>query len=99
MPNNNDGSTVVTYSSLNLAADEIQRQGKQLSEDLEAIRTMIASVSELWEGEAKTAYAAAQEKWTTDAGFIRDNLTDIAQKVREASPLYRSGDKRAAANF
>ncbi|MER7551094.1 MULTISPECIES: WXG100 family type VII secretion target [Streptomyces] len=96
---NNDGTTVVTYASLDLAAAEIKRQGKQLAEDLEAIRTMIAGVSELWEGEAKRAYADAQERWRTDASAIRDNLNDIAQKVSEASPIYRSGDKRAAANF
>ncbi|PCG81978.1 WXG100 family type VII secretion target [Streptomyces sp. WZ.A104] len=99
MANNNDGTTVVTYASLDLAAGEIERQSKQLAQDLDEIKTMVASVSELWEGEAKEAYRLSQVKWNEDAGFIRDNLKDIAQKVREAAPLYRSGDKRSAANF
>ncbi|MFJ9111763.1 WXG100 family type VII secretion target [Streptomyces sp. NPDC102283] len=96
---NNDGTTVVTYASLDLAAGEIRKQAKQLDMDLKEIQSMIAKVSEVWEGEAKQAYTAAQDRWRTDADAIRGNLDDIARKVSEASPIYRSGDKRAAANF
>ncbi|MEI5034779.1 WXG100 family type VII secretion target [Streptomyces sp. CA-278952] len=96
---NNDGTTVVTYASLDLAAGEIRKQAKQLDMDLKEIQSMIAKVSEVWEGEAKRAYTAAQDRWRTDADAIRGNLDDIARKVSEASPIYRSGDKRAAANF
>jgi WXG100 family type VII secretion target len=96
---NNDGTTVVTYASLDLAAIEIRKQAKALSEDLNEIRAMITAVSEVWEGEAKQAYVAAQNRWKADADAIRANLDDIAKKVSEASPIYRSGDKRAAANF
>ncbi|MBK3544498.1 WXG100 family type VII secretion target [Streptomyces rubiginosohelvolus] len=95
----NDGTTVVTYASLDLAAGEIKRQAGQLAKDLEEIRAMVAKVSEMWEGEAKEAYRTAQDKWRTDANAIRANLDDIAKKVLEASPTYRAGDKRAAANF
>lgn len=95
----NDGTTVVTYASLDLAAGEIRKQAKALAQDLDEIKSMIAKVSELWEGEAKQAYITAQKNWDTDAHAIRANLDDIAQKVLAASPIYRSGDKRAAANF
>ncbi|MFJ3935378.1 WXG100 family type VII secretion target [Streptomyces parvus] len=96
---NNDGTTVVTYASLDLAAAEIKKQAKQLAQDLDEIKSMIAKVSELWEGEAKQAYITAQQKWDADATAVRSNLDDIAQKVLAASPIYRGGDKRAAANF
>ncbi|MEW1611222.1 MULTISPECIES: WXG100 family type VII secretion target [unclassified Streptomyces] len=96
---NNDGTTVVTYASLDLAAASIDRQAKQLDQDLRAIKSMIASVSELWEGEAKTAYRDAQKRWDADATGIRENLSQIARAVRDAETAYRSGDKRAAANF
>ncbi|MET8055575.1 WXG100 family type VII secretion target [Streptomyces microflavus] len=96
---NNDGTTVVTYASLDLAAGAIDRQAKQLDQDLKAIKAMIASVSELWEGEAKTAYRDAQQRWDTEATGIRENLSQISRAVREAEAAYRSGDKRAAANF
>lgn len=95
----NDGTTVVTYASLELAAAAIDRQAKQLDQDLTAIKTMIASVSELWEGEAKSAYQDAQKRWDADATGIRENLSQISRAVRDAGTAYRSGDKRAAANF
>ncbi|MGW2182246.1 WXG100 family type VII secretion target [Streptomyces sp. NPDC001732] len=99
MPNNNDGTMVVTYSSLDLAAGAIERQSKQLQEDLASIKRMIANVSELWVGEAKSAYDTAQRGWDNDATAIHNALSEISRKVREAGAAYHAGDKRARANF
>ncbi|MFH9607650.1 WXG100 family type VII secretion target [Streptomyces sp. DH8] len=95
----NDGTTVVTYASLDLASSEIKKQAANLAQDLKEISSMIAKVSELWEGEAKQAYTTAQTRWNADATAIQSNLNEIARKVAEAAPIYRGGDKRAAANF
>ncbi|MFG2562518.1 WXG100 family type VII secretion target [Streptomyces sp. NPDC048496] len=99
MPNNNDGTMVVTYSSLDLAAGDIDRQSKQLQEDLASIKRMIANVSELWVGEAKEAYDVAQAGWDDDATAIHRALSEISRKVRDAGTAYHAGDKRARANF
>ncbi|MER5744873.1 WXG100 family type VII secretion target [Streptomyces sp. NPDC059913] len=96
---NNDGTMVVTYASLDLAAGAIDRQSKQLEEDLASIKRMIAHVSELWVGEAKSAYDAAQRGWDNDATAIHNALSEISRKVREAGASYHAGDKRARANF
>ncbi|MFC3235448.1 WXG100 family type VII secretion target [Streptomyces nitrosporeus] len=90
---------VVTYSSLEMAASSIDRQSKQLQEDLASIKRMVASVSELWVGEAKSAYDASQAGWDRDATAIHTALSDISRKVREAGTSYQAGDKRARANF
>ncbi|MEU0302273.1 WXG100 family type VII secretion target [Streptomyces sp. NPDC006175] len=95
----NDGTMVVTYSSLEQAAGDIDRQSKQLQEDLAAIKRMIASVSELWVGEAKSAYDASQAGWDRDATGIHTALSEISRKVRDAGVAYHAGDKRARANF
>ncbi|MDW4916811.1 WXG100 family type VII secretion target [Streptomyces californicus] len=95
----NDGTTVVTYSSLDLASLEIKKQAADLDRDLHEISSMIAQVSDIWEGEAKRAYVDAQRKWNANADAIKSNLEEISKKVAEAAPIYRSGDKRAAANF
>ncbi|MFE9457817.1 WXG100 family type VII secretion target [Streptomyces californicus] len=95
----NDGTTVVTYSSLDLASLEIRKQAADLAQDLREISSMIAQVSDVWEGEAKRAYVDAQRKWNAETTAIQANLDEIAKKVAEAAPIYRSGDKRAAANF
>ncbi|MCX5105453.1 WXG100 family type VII secretion target [Streptomyces sp. NBC_00053] len=99
MSGNNDGTMVVTYASLDLAAGAIDRQSKQLQEDLAAIKRMIANVSELWVGEAKSAYDTAQKGWDDDATAIHNALSEISRKVREAGGSYHAGDKRARANF
>ncbi|MFF2010884.1 WXG100 family type VII secretion target [Streptomyces sp. NPDC058195] len=99
MPNDNGGTMVVTYASLELAAGAIERQGKQLQEDLASIQRMIAQVSELWVGEAKRAYDIAQQGWENDATAIHNALSEISRKVREAGAAYHAGDKRARANF
>ncbi|WP_030558131.1 WXG100 family type VII secretion target, partial [Streptomyces exfoliatus] len=78
MPNN-DGTMVVTYASLDLAAGDIELQSKQLKDDLAAIKAKIASVSELWVGEAKEAYDAAQAGWDRDATGIHTALSDISR--------------------
>ncbi|MFH8760284.1 WXG100 family type VII secretion target [Streptomyces atroolivaceus] len=95
----NDGTMVVTYASLEQAAGDIDRQSRQLQEDLAAIKRVVASASELWVGEAKTAYDAAQAGWDRDATAIQTALTEISRKVREAGMAYQGGDKRARANF
>lgn len=99
MSSNPDGTMVVTYASLDLAAGAIDRQSKQLQEDLAAIQQMIRNVSELWVGEAKTAYDTAQRGWNDDATMIHTALSEISRKVRDASTAYHAGDRRARANF
>ncbi|MFF9689833.1 MULTISPECIES: WXG100 family type VII secretion target [unclassified Streptomyces] len=95
----NDGTMVVTYASLEQAAGDIDRQSRQLQEDLASIKRMVASVSELWVGEAKSAYDAAQAGWDRDATGIQTALAEISRKVRDAGTAYQAGDKRARANF
>jgi WXG100 family type VII secretion target len=99
MSNNNDGTMAVHYSSLHAAADAIDGQSKNLQEDLAAIKQKIASVSELWVGEAKTAYDAAQAGWNADARAIHTALSEISSKVRDAADAYRAGDHRSGAGF
>ncbi|MFE6666946.1 WXG100 family type VII secretion target [Streptomyces sp. NPDC057697] len=99
MPSNHDGTMVVTYASLDLAAGAIDRQSKQLQEDLASIKRMIANVSELWVGEAKSAYDTAQQGWDNDARAIHTALSEISKKVHEAGTAYHAGDKRARAHF
>ncbi|CAM5646901.1 ESAT-6-like protein OS=Streptomyces microflavus OX=1919 GN=Smic_61950 PE=3 SV=1 [Streptomyces microflavus] len=98
---NNDGTTVVTYASLDLAAGVIDRQAKQLDQDLKAIKSMIASVSELWEGEAKTAYRDAQQRWDTEATGIRENLSQISApcaRRRRPTAAVTSGRRRTSSS-
>ncbi|MEV7421981.1 MULTISPECIES: WXG100 family type VII secretion target [unclassified Streptomyces] len=94
-----DGTMIVKYSSLDEAAGSIRTQAGKLQNSLDAIKAKIESISQLWEGEAREAYNAGQKQWNDDAAEIQRNLTDIATAVEQAGTSYRSGDKKAAANF
>ncbi|MFD8012912.1 WXG100 family type VII secretion target [Streptomyces sp. NPDC058955] len=95
----NDGIMLVTYASLDDAANQIDAQAKRLDEALEAIQTKIRSVSSTWEGEAKTAADGAHAKWDQETRAIHNALQSISKAVRQASPAYQAGDKRAAGFF
>ncbi|MEU2656320.1 WXG100 family type VII secretion target [Streptomyces sp. NPDC007325] len=95
----NDGIMLVTYASLDDAANQIDAQAKRLDEALEAIQTKIRSVSSTWEGEAKTAADGAHAKWDQETRAIHNALQSISKAVRQAAPAYQAGDKRAAGFF
>ncbi|KIF79311.1 hypothetical protein QR77_30745 [Streptomyces sp. 150FB] len=94
-----DGTMVVTYSSLEQAAGDIKKQAKALETSLSDIQAKIRSVSDLWAGESRTAYDAAQKQWDNEARAIHQALQQIANAVQTAGPAYHAGDKRGAANF
>ncbi|MFF7811346.1 WXG100 family type VII secretion target [Streptomyces roseolus] len=95
----NDGIMLVTYASLDDAANQIDAQAKRLDEALEAIQSKIRSVSNTWEGEAKTAADGAHAKWDQETRAIHQALQSISKAVRQAAPAYQAGDKRAAGFF
>ncbi|MFE6224498.1 MULTISPECIES: WXG100 family type VII secretion target [unclassified Streptomyces] len=95
----NDGIMLVTYASLDDAANQIDAQAKRLDQALEDIQTRIRSVSSTWEGEAKTAADSAHAKWDQETRAIHNALQSISKAVRQAAPAYQAGDKRAAGFF
>ncbi|CAM5531474.1 hypothetical protein GCM10010329_56600 [Streptomyces spiroverticillatus] len=95
----NDGTMLVTYAALDDAARTIKAQADRLDQNLEAIKTKIASVSELWAGDAREAYNMAQAQWDRDAKAIHTSLLQISRAVQNAAPAYREGDRRAAQGF
>jgi WXG100 family type VII secretion target len=94
-----DGTMIVTYSSLEQAAGDIRKQAKALDTSLSDIQAKIRSISDLWAGEAREAYNIAQKQWDNEARAIHQALEQIAGAVQSAGPAYHAGDKRGAANF
>ncbi|WP_282694096.1 WXG100 family type VII secretion target [Streptomyces sp. CC208A] len=99
MAANNDGIMLVTYASLDEAANTIEAQAKRLDAALEDIQKRIRLVSNTWEGEAKAAADAAHTKWDQETRAIHTALQGISRAVRQAAPAYQAGDKRAAGFF
>ncbi|PRH76429.1 WXG100 family type VII secretion target [Streptomyces solincola] len=95
----NEGTMVVTYSSLDEAASTIEKQAKRLDTSLELIQDKIRLISDTFEGEAKAASDRSHRQWDSEARAIYQSLTSIAKAVREAAPAYQAGDKKAAGYF
>ncbi|RII08012.1 WXG domain conatining protein [Streptomyces sp. YIM 130001] len=90
---------VVTYAELNRAAGTIDRQGRQLETDLEALQSRIRDVSQHFEGEAKNAADSMHRDWDRQAKEIHLALKSIAQAVLDAAPAYQAGDRKAASYY
>ncbi len=95
----NDGTMLVTYAALDDAARAIRTQANRLDQSLEAIKTKISAVSELWAGDAREAYNTAQAQWDREAQAIHTSLLQISRAVQNAAPAYREGDRKAAQGF
>ncbi|WP_434597293.1 WXG100 family type VII secretion target [Streptomyces sp. A5-4] len=94
-----DGTTVVTYARLDDAARDIKAQADRLDQSLDAIQAKIATLSDLWEGEAREAYNTAQRDWDREAKAIHTSLIQISQAVQRAAPDYKAGDIKGAQAF
>ncbi|MEU6486394.1 WXG100 family type VII secretion target [Streptomyces sp. NPDC046887] len=94
-----DGTMVVTYSSLDAASQTIKAQAERLYYSLEGIQAKIRQISDTFEGEARTAADANHAKWDAESRAILQSLKAIAKAVAEAAPAYQAGDKRAAGYF
>ncbi|MFI5805548.1 WXG100 family type VII secretion target [Streptomyces sp. NPDC051561] len=95
----NDGTMLVTYAALDNAARTIKSQADGLDQSLRAIKDKIATISELWAGDARDAYNMAQTQWDREAQAIHTSLIQISRAVEQAAPAYQAGDKRAAQGF
>ncbi|ANW17771.1 WXG100 family type VII secretion target [Streptomyces clavuligerus] len=95
----NAGQLVVTYASLDQAATTIEQQAKKLDDGLVALQTKLRSISDGFQGEAATAADAYHKQWDKETRMIHEALRGIARAVREASPAYQAGDRKAAGYF
>ncbi|MFC6061528.1 WXG100 family type VII secretion target [Streptomyces ochraceiscleroticus] len=95
----NDGEMLVDYATLESTAKQIENQSKLLHEDLEWIMHALKGVSEMWEGEAKTAYHTAQTKWNQDTAAIKEALDAVSTAIRHGRDDYHLSDKKGASFF
>ncbi|WP_327352249.1 WXG100 family type VII secretion target [Streptomyces sp. NBC_01304] len=95
----NDGTMLVTYASLEQAAQEIDRQAKQLDVDLDALQSRMKSLSGFFEGEAKLAADKMHGDWDGKAKEIHAALTSLSTQIRQGSEAYKSADLRSAAEY
>ncbi|EFF93440.1 conserved hypothetical protein [Streptomyces sp. e14] len=98
MANNAEGLSV-TYSGLDMAANQIGSQAAQLDTDLHELRTLVANSLKYWEGEAQSTFHEKLHRWDKEATDIHQALAGIGHVVAQAGGTYSEGDKKAASFF
>ncbi|MEU1281941.1 WXG100 family type VII secretion target [Streptomyces sp. NPDC005805] len=99
MAMNSYDELVVRYGALDATATVLGNQAKKLEQDLQDIKTAVATVAAGWEGEAHTFYTEQQAIWDKEAQDIHQALTQITAIVARAGGDYMGGDKKAASYF
>ncbi|MFI6349916.1 WXG100 family type VII secretion target [Streptomyces sp. NPDC050560] len=99
MGKNNGDELVVKYGPLDATATDLANQAKKLEGDLEALKQMVASVADMWEGEAHETYKTQMHLWDKEARDIHQALVSIAHVVGRAGGDYRGGDMKAASYY
>jgi WXG100 family type VII secretion target len=94
-----DGVTEVHYGRLDEMATQIGKTAEQLEAGLEAIKSKVAQVSSMWEGEAHHTYTQQQADWDREAQGIHQALRAIGHAIHAAGGDYMGGDKKAASYF
>ncbi|MFG3253606.1 WXG100 family type VII secretion target [Streptomyces sp. NPDC048172] len=89
----------VTYASLDAAADDLDREARELRADLAKVMGVVKKICDGWDGMSNENYLRVQKMWNAKADDLERRLTSIAGAVRMASGDYRATDKKAAGLF
>lgn len=89
----------VSYGQLGDALGQLQAQTQQLESIVQNVQQRAQSTLASWDGQAKDAYAAAQQKWTTAINDMVQRLSMKAAAGFSAMEQYQSADAASAGGF
>ncbi|GIG58832.1 hypothetical protein Lfu02_32040 [Longispora fulva] len=88
-----DNHLVVDFAALQAGSADIAAAVAKLSASLELLDQHAAPLVASWDGDARQAYAARQQKWSTAADDIRTMLTAIKSAVDTSVGEYLRTEK------
>lgn len=87
------------FGALNAAADSCGGAVKNLTGELEGLKTGIAPLLATWDGEAREAYFRRQSDWESAANDLRDLLGRIEKALRESAAKMQAREAANRAKF
>jgi early secretory antigenic target protein ESAT-6 len=93
------GQLVVNFGALAQASGDIKHALDKLEHHLQELDTHGKSLMHTWDGAARNAYLARQQKWTAAAHDLSDILRHIQRALHESHNEYASTEKRATSLF
>lgn len=87
------------FSALLNAADRCSSAVKNMTAELDDLKTGLQPMISQWEGDAQAAYLTRQAQWDSAAGDIKTLLTGIEKALRESAAKMQAREAANAAKF
>lgn len=87
------------FAALNAAADSCGGASRNLTGELEGLKSGIAPLLATWDGDAREAYFRRQNDWESAANDLRDLLGRIEKALRESAIKMQAREAANRAKF
>ncbi|GAB3855340.1 hypothetical protein GCM10029963_49980 [Micromonospora andamanensis] len=87
------------FAGLNAAADSCNGAVRNMTGELDGLKSGIAPLLATWDGDAKEAYFQRQNEWESAANDLRDLLGRIEKALRESAAKMQAREAANRAKF
>ncbi|MBQ1027735.1 WXG100 family type VII secretion target [Micromonospora sp. C95] len=87
------------FAGLNAAADSCNGAVRNLTGELDGLKSGIAPLLATWDGDAREAYFQRQNEWESAANDLRDLLSRIEKALRESAGKMQAREAANRAKF
>ncbi|MEV2241789.1 WXG100 family type VII secretion target [Micromonospora sp. NPDC049891] len=87
------------FAGLNAAADSCNGAVRNMTGELDGLKSGIAPLLATWDGDAKEAYFQRQSEWESAANDLRDLLGRIEKALRESAAKMQAREAANRAKF
>ncbi|TCB90687.1 WXG100 family type VII secretion target [Micromonospora zingiberis] len=87
------------FAGLNAAADSCGSSVRNMTSELEGLKSGIAPLLATWDGDAREAYFQRQREWESAANDLRDLLGKIERALRESAAKMQAREAANRAKF
>lgn len=95
-----DGNAMkYTFGQMEALSEDIKARGTNVEGVLADLQGQINSLSQSWDGEARTLYMAQKAKWEESADSMRQTIARIATAVATTTADARTTEGQNAARF
>lgn len=87
------------FGEIEAASGDIRSTSARIGNELDDLKRQLRPMVDSWEGEASTAYQAAQAQWDSAALELNTILNTIANTLQEGNNNMSDINRRAAASW
>lgn len=87
------------FGEIEASSGDIRSTSARIGSELDDIKRQLQPMVESWEGDASTAYQAAQAQWDQAAAELNQILSTIADTLSEGNNNMSDINRRAAASW